>query len=126
MIGVLIITFEELLQQHIQKICGFFQAMREFSSSLRSDGHEILYLTLDETIQYSEITQLLDELVDRYQIETFEYQLPDEYRLDEQEGDIDNLKSVVGYNSQSVKVAERFVWILVSAIVGIIMYGYRG
>lgn len=49
-----------------------------------------------------------------------------EYRLDEQESDIDTLKSVVGYNSQSVKVAERFVWILVSTIVGIIMYGYRG
>lgn len=49
-----------------------------------------------------------------------------EYRLDEQEGDIDTLKSVVGYNSQSVKAAERFVWILVSAVVGLIMYGYRG
>lgn len=48
-----------------------------------------------------------------------------EYRLDEQEGDIDGLKSVVGYNSQSVKVAERFVWILVSAVVGLVMYGYR-
>ena len=49
-----------------------------------------------------------------------------EYRLDEQEGDIDTLKSVVGYNSQSVKAAERFVWILVSAVVGLIMYGYKG
>lgn len=48
-----------------------------------------------------------------------------EYRLDEQEGDIDGLKSVVGYNSQSVKVAERFVWILISAVVGLVMYGYR-
>ena len=47
------------------------------------------------------------------------------YRLDEQEGDIDGLKSVVGYNSQSVKVAERFVWILISAVVGLVMYGYR-
>ena len=69
---------------HIQKVCGFFQAMREFSSSLRSDGHEVLYLTLDETIQYTEITQLLDELIDRYHIESFEYQLPDEYRFDSQ------------------------------------------
>jgi len=49
-----------------------------------------------------------------------------EYRLDEQESDLDGVKSIVGYNSQSVKIAERFVWILVSAIVGIIMYGYRG
>jgi len=48
-----------------------------------------------------------------------------EYRLDEQEGDLDKVKGIVGYNSQSVKIAERFVWILVSAIVGIIMYGYK-
>jgi hypothetical protein len=48
-----------------------------------------------------------------------------EYRLDEQEGDLDKVKSIVGYNSQSVKIAERFVWILVSAIVGIVMYGYK-
>ena len=48
-----------------------------------------------------------------------------EYRLDEQEEDIDNLKGIVGYNSQSVKIAERFVWILVSAVIGLVMYGYK-
>lgn len=48
-----------------------------------------------------------------------------EYRLDEQESEIDTLKSDVGQNTQSVKTAERFVWILVSALVGVIMYGYR-
>lgn len=49
-----------------------------------------------------------------------------EYRLDEYEGELDNVKSVVGYNAQSVKIAERFVWILVSTIIGLIVYGYRG
>ena len=48
-----------------------------------------------------------------------------EYRLDEYEGDLDNVKGIVGYNSQSVKIAERFVWILVSSIVGLIVYGYK-
>lgn len=48
-----------------------------------------------------------------------------EYRLDEQESDLDKVKGIVGYNSQSVKIAERFVWILISAIVGIIMYSYK-
>lgn len=48
-----------------------------------------------------------------------------EFRLDEQEGDLDNVKAIVGYNSQSVKIAERFVWILISAVVGLVMYGYR-
>ena len=49
-----------------------------------------------------------------------------EFRLDEYEGDLDNVKGIVGYNSQSVKIAERFVWILISSIVGLIVYGYRG
>ena len=48
-----------------------------------------------------------------------------EYRLDEQESDIDSLKSIVGYNTQSVKVAERFVWILVSSIIGLLAYYIR-
>jgi len=48
-----------------------------------------------------------------------------EYRLDEQEADLDNVKGIVNYNSQSVKIAERFVWILISAVVGLVMYGLR-
>ena len=48
-----------------------------------------------------------------------------EYRLDEYEGDLDEVKSVVGYNAQSVKIAERFVWILVSTIIGLVVYGYK-
>ena len=48
-----------------------------------------------------------------------------EYRLDEYEGDLDNVKGIVGYNSQSVKIAERFVWILISTIIGLVVYGYK-
>ena len=48
-----------------------------------------------------------------------------EYRLDEYEDDLDNIKEVVGYNAQSVKIAERFVWILVSTIIGLVVYGYK-
>ena len=48
-----------------------------------------------------------------------------EYRLDEQETDLDKIKNIVNYNAQSVKIAERFVWILVSAVVGLVMYGFK-
>ena len=48
-----------------------------------------------------------------------------EYRLDEQESDLDSVKGIVGYNSQSAKVAERFVWLMVSAIVGVVAYGFK-
>ena len=48
-----------------------------------------------------------------------------EFRLDDQENEIDKLKTNVGQNTQSVKTAERFVWLLVSALVGVIMYSFR-
>ena len=48
-----------------------------------------------------------------------------EFRLDDQENEIDKLKSNVSQNTQSAKTAERFVWILVSALVGVIMYGFK-
>jgi len=69
---------------HIQKVCGFFQAMREFSGTVRSCGHEILYLTLDDTVRYESLTQLLNHLVDKYHVRSFEYQAPDEFRLQAQ------------------------------------------
>ena len=48
-----------------------------------------------------------------------------EYRLDEQETDLDKIKEIVGYNSQTARTAERFVWLLVSALVGIVAYGFK-
>ena len=48
-----------------------------------------------------------------------------EYRLDEYEGDLDGVKAIVGYNAQSVKIAERFVWILISSIIGLATYYVR-
>ena len=48
-----------------------------------------------------------------------------EYRLDEYEGDLDSVKGIVGYNAQSAKVAERFVWIMISSIVGLATYYVR-
>lgn len=48
-----------------------------------------------------------------------------EYRLDEYEGDLDGIKSIVGYNAQSVKIAERFVWILISSLIGLATYYVR-
>ena len=48
-----------------------------------------------------------------------------EFRLDDQESELDKVKANVSQNTQSVKAAERFVWLLVSALVGVIMYSFR-
>ena len=48
-----------------------------------------------------------------------------EFRYDEAERDMDKIKGIVGYNQQTVKVVERFAWILVSALVGVVMYYFK-
>ena len=69
---------------HIQKLCGFFAAMAEFAEHLKAEGHQVLHLTLDQTSEYPDLSQLLIALGKTYNIQCFEYQQPDEYRLAEQ------------------------------------------
>lgn len=71
------------VRHHVQKVTGFFLAMRAFADQLQEGGHEVLYWTLDHTKNEQTFAGNIKKLVDRYQIERFEYQLPDEYRLDQ-------------------------------------------
>ena len=48
-----------------------------------------------------------------------------EYRADEAERDVDKIKGIVGYNQQTVRQVERFAWILVSSLVGTLMYFFK-
>ena len=70
--------------QHIQKLCGFFAAMAEFARDLESRGHQVIYLTLDESSVHKNLGQLITHICRQQDIQAFEYQQPDEYRLSEQ------------------------------------------
>jgi deoxyribodipyrimidine photolyase-related protein len=69
---------------HIQKACAFFAAMESFSETLHHEGHHTLYIKLDDPTNKQTIAANCDALIQHYHIEKFEYQLPDEYRLDEE------------------------------------------
>lgn len=71
----------EYARHHIQKVCAFFAAMKQFAYALAQGGHQVIYLTLDETAQYPTLTALLEVIIKKHGIETLEYQQPDEYRL---------------------------------------------
>lgn len=45
-----------------------------------------------------------------------------EYRLDVNEGELDNLKDIVAQNSFTVKASERIFWIIFSGIVSLGVY----
>ncbi len=74
----------DYVAHHIQKIAAFFAAMRNFAQMLHLQGHQVVYLTLENSENQHNIPQNLLQLINKYQISHFEYQLPDEYRLDEQ------------------------------------------
>jgi deoxyribodipyrimidine photolyase-related protein len=67
---------------HIQKIVGFFLAMRNFTEELRSKGHQVTYIHLDDADNQHSIAANLEHLLDKHRFSSLEYQLPDEYRLD--------------------------------------------
>lgn len=72
---------------HIQKISAFFAAMQAFARALEEAGHRVIYLTLDDTQNYTDLPALISSLITEHGIKTFSYQLPDEYRLREQLAD---------------------------------------
>ncbi|WP_298635331.1 cryptochrome/photolyase family protein [uncultured Umboniibacter sp.] len=66
---------------HVQKVCSFFAAMEAFANDLRTSGHHVVHLTLDDTADFCNLDALLEYFLEAYSIAKIEYQLPDEYRL---------------------------------------------
>jgi deoxyribodipyrimidine photolyase-related protein len=69
---------------HAQKILAIFAAMRDLARQLRAAGHRVHYLAIDDPANLQSIPGNIDALVAHYQATSFEYQAPDEWRLDDQ------------------------------------------
>ena len=69
---------------HIQKLVAFFSAMRAFASDLQNQGHQVLYFDINSNASKKSLEDNIKDLISEKDIGKFEYQLPDEYRLDEQ------------------------------------------
>lgn len=74
----------DYVKHHIQKITAFFLSMRNMAQSLSDDGHEVIYYQLDDSRNQQSLTENLAQIIKLHGISNFEYQLPDEYRLDKQ------------------------------------------
>ncbi|HAB91614.1 MAG TPA: cryptochrome/photolyase family protein, partial [Pseudomonas sp.] len=72
---------------HVQKICAFFAAMQQFAQALNNADFNVVHLTLDDTQRFVDLPSLLEHFIAQHQIQQFEYQLPDEYRLRQQLAD---------------------------------------
>ena len=74
----------DYVKHHIQKVVAFFLAMRNFADELTEKGHHVTYFTISDEENPQDLEKLIHQTIEKYQIKSFEYQLPDEYRLDEQ------------------------------------------
>ena len=69
---------------HAQKIIGIFAGMRNLAEQLSAKGHRVHHIAIDAVANQQSLTNNLAWLIDHYKVQRFEYQEPDEYRLDKQ------------------------------------------
>ncbi|MEM6717923.1 MAG: cryptochrome/photolyase family protein [Bacteroidota bacterium] len=74
----------DYVRHHIQKVVAFFKSMRSFSDWLQREQNNVVYYNLDDARNQHDLVVNLKQLISEHNIQKFEYQLPDEYRLDEQ------------------------------------------
>ncbi|MES2739372.1 MAG: cryptochrome/photolyase family protein [Pseudomonadota bacterium] len=74
----------DYVHHHAQKILAIFAAMRDLARQLRALGHRVHYLAIDDAANRQSIPDNIDALTAHYGAAVFEYQAPDEWRLDEQ------------------------------------------
>jgi len=67
---------------HIQKVVGIFVAMRSFAHLLREAGQNVQYFKLDGDENSQTFKKIILDFATEIEAKRFEYQEPDEYRLD--------------------------------------------
>ena len=87
----------DYVNHHIQKVVAFFASMENFAKQLREENHQVIYWELDAKKNKQSLVENLKVVIDENKIEHFEYQLPDEYRLDEQ---LKSFCKAIGITSQ--------------------------
>ena len=92
-------TETDYAQHHIQKVVGIFAAMQNFANQLKSNNHNLIYLHLNDENNLQSFQDNIQNLISENQFTHFEYQLPDEYRVDQ---DLIELCNTISIPSKSV------------------------
>ena len=86
-------------QHHIQKVIGIFSAMQNFAKQLKSNKHNLIYYQLNDKNNLQSFGENIKKLISEHQFTHFEYQLPDEFRVDE---DLKQLCNAISITSAAV------------------------
>ncbi len=74
----------DYVRHHIQKVLAFFASMRNFAAFLEDRGHVVRYFRISDDDNPQQLPDLIRQVIAGTAATRFEYQLPDEYRLDRQ------------------------------------------
>jgi len=74
----------DYVTHHIQKVVGFFAAMRNFALELEKANHNVIYFNINDAQNTQSLVDNLTLLIKENTIDKFEYLAPDEYRLEAQ------------------------------------------
>ena len=74
----------DYVRHHAQKVIAIFAAMREFARQLSAEGHRVHYLHIDDLDNQQSLQDNLTQIITHCGIQHFEFQAPDEWRLDQQ------------------------------------------
>lgn len=101
----------DYVEHHIQKVVAFFLAMRTSAEELENLGHQVLYFSLDNPENEQGLDKMIPKLIQEYGFDQFEYQLPDEYRVDQILKNICGSLSIPtkGYDSEHFLTTREFL-----------------
>lgn len=73
----------DYVMHHAQKVIAIFAGMRELAAHLKQQGHTVHYLTLDDPANQQNFADNLARLSKDIAATRVQYQLPDEWRMDQ-------------------------------------------
>ena len=76
-------TETDYATHHIQKVVGFFVSMQAFYNELTAKKHNAIYISLNDEDNLQSFHKNIQNLIAKNSFTHFEYQLPDEFRVDE-------------------------------------------
>ena len=80
----------DYVKHHIQKIVAIFDAMRRFADLLKEKGHQVKYFKINDSDNQQSFAKNLEVLAKQFNVQEIHYQLPDEYRVDEELNSLSN------------------------------------
>jgi deoxyribodipyrimidine photolyase-related protein len=91
----------DYVRHHIQKVVAIFDAMRKYAAELKSKGHQVHYLEINDPENQPTITKNLQQICSNFSAKELHYQLPDEFRVDQEFKQLENKLGIPVFSSDT-------------------------